>query len=445
MKKALFITLVLFLARSISYAQADPAINKISAYLNELGKDEYFSLSIAIAKDDKLVLQKAYGYANREHKVANTTDTRFNMASMGKMFTAVAILQLYDAGKLALNEKIGKYIPNFPNKEIRDSVTIHQLLTHSSGLPLWFNTDFNANSKFQYAELKDYLPFYNSITIDHNKAGKHYYSNVGFFVLAYIIEGISGMSYQDYLSAHIFEPLLMNHTGLYKLTDIIPNSATGYVRPADKHDVWKNNYGKNLGSSPAGGAFASAPDMITFYTALKNNKLLKPATTELMCSPKVSSPNGQYGYGFMIDMSNKHIITGHQGAYYGIRSELFYYKDAKYTVSIMANSDQTDYDDISYFIRTELTGSVEQKDIYANTLRLVNDAISGKFIVDESNCSKIASNKHDEDLIEIKAYYYLNNNDYEQAVKLFKLNTLLFPNSENAKANMNMVIKRRDG
>ena len=150
-------------------AQTQNTIDNISTYLTELSQDENFGASVAILKDDELLFQKAYGYANREHKVRNKINTSFNIASVGKMFTAVATLQLYEQGKLDLNIPVGKYIPNFPHQGIRDSVTVHQLLTHSSGLPLWFSRDFPIIPKSAYLELEDYLPFFEKIFINEKK------------------------------------------------------------------------------------------------------------------------------------------------------------------------------------------------------------------------------------------------------------------------------------
>ena len=436
LKRALLLAACIFIAGISGYCRGDEHIRHISKYLSELSRDEYFSLSIAIAKDDRVVFEDAYGYANREHRIPNQTDTRYNIASIGKMFTAVAVLQLLEQHKIDLNEKVGKYLPDFPHKGIRDSVTIHQLLTHTGGLPLWFSPDFDALPKASYRELNDYLPLVRTVSINRKKAGSFAYSNVGYFVLGYIIEAVSGKSYPDYLRKSVFDPLQMGHTGIWPLAAIIPNVATGYNRPGNKTDWWKTNVYKNLGGGPAGGAYASAPNLLAFFNGLRSNTLLQASTVDLMFRPKVTAPFGEYGYGAVISEHNGHPVIGHSGEYYGIRGELQWYKDERYTVAILANSDQTDYDDISYFIRTELTGSPEEQKACEHTRSLLQEIKGGQFEVTEASCRKIAAHKYDESLIGIKAYYYLNNNDFDHAIQLFRLNTFLFPDSENAKADL---------
>ena len=158
------------------------------------------------------------------------------------MFTAVAILQLREQGKIDVNQTIGYYIPDFPNSFMRDSTTVHQLLPHTSGLPLWFNDAFARAPKFDYIELSDYLSLYEDLNIDKDKIGQNSYSNVGFITLGFVIEAVSKQSYRAYLQQHIFEPLQMQETGLWRLTEIIPEVATGYIRPSSKQDWWKTNY-----------------------------------------------------------------------------------------------------------------------------------------------------------------------------------------------------------
>ena len=239
--RILLLSLISFSA-TFSFCQKDNQVKEIENYLHQLSQDENFGLSIAISKNEKIILQDAFGYADRSHKTPNQVDTKFNIASIGKMFTAVSILQLHEQKKLDLHLPIGKYIPDFPNKNIRDSVTIDQLLSHQSGLPLWFSSTFTRDPKSSFYTLEDYFPFFDSIRIDKSKVGKNNYSNVGYFMLGVIIESVSGLSYQDYLEKNIFQPTKMQHTGIWHLTSIIPNAAIGYVRPAGNNDFWKTNF-----------------------------------------------------------------------------------------------------------------------------------------------------------------------------------------------------------
>ena len=419
-------------------AQVENEIANISNYLEELSQDKMFGASVAILKNDKFVLQKAYGYANRAHQVHNKVNTPFNLASIGKIFTAVAILQLYEEGKLDLNIPVGKYIPDFPNQGIQDSVTIHQLLTHSSGLPLWFSKDFLMLPKSAYLELEDYLPFYEKIFIDKNKVGTKSYSNVGFCLLGFIIESVSKMTYRDYIQQYIFKPAKMDDSGIWSLVEIIPNAAVGYVRPSGKDDYWKTNYHLNMSANPAGGGYASAIDLVNFFAALNKNKLIREQTKTMMFSQQIESEY-PYGYGIAIDENNGYEILGHEGGFFGVRGELKWYKDKDYIVVILTNSDQTDYIDVSAFVRKELTGTKEQKMIYDKTQKLIKKIIGEELMVNEGNLKHLSKDKYDEGLIQIKGYHFLNNKNTKMAERLFKLNVILFPNSTQAKNDLKRV------
>ncbi|MEM1219210.1 MAG: serine hydrolase domain-containing protein [Bacteroidota bacterium] len=420
-------------------AQTDSFILHTQTYLEELAQDEDFGLSITIAQGEEVLLSAAYGMANRAHRVPNRVDTKFNIASIGKMFTAVAILQLEEKGKLDLKKTLGQYVPDFPNTYIRDSVTIHQLLTHSGGLPLWFSPAFDGQPKFQYLKLEDFLPLYMDLDIDRSKIGQHSYSNVGFMALGYVIEAVSGQPYPAYLQAHIFDPLGMKETGLWSLTEIVPNGATGYMRPAHAADWWKPNHHRNKSSSPAGGAYASSQDLITFYQSLLANKLINASSLETMLSPQVESYYGHYGYGIGLNANNDQAIIGHLGGYYGVRGELLWYEAQNYLIAILANSDQTDYTDVSYFIKMQLTGTPVQKSAYIRTTELLQSPIWKETQNEEDIKELIGGKALDEALIQIKGYYHFNRQEYAQARMYFLLNSLAFPDSAAAQRDLQRV------
>lgn len=422
-------------------AQENGHAKAIAAFLDEMARDKNFSLSVAVAHGDKVVYSRACGYASREHKIPANKDTRYNIASIGKMFTAVAILQLMEQGKLDLNTPVSRYLPNFPYKGICDSVTIHQLLSHSSGLPLWFNSGFAQAPKFAWQQLKDYLPLFSDVHIDTARVGKYAYSNVGYFLLGCIIEQVSGITYKEYVTTHVFEPAGMARTGLWQLTEIIPGAATGYQRPATKTDWWKTNYHKNLGSCPAGGAWSSPGDLLQFYSALRSGKLLHAGTWALMCSAKVNMPSAWYGYGIYMSQHNLHPMIGHAGEFFGIRGDLIWYKDADYTVAILANSDQTDYNELSLFMQTELAGTSEDRKIYNDTRQLAAAVLAGRVSAD-NNRELLPGNRYSEELLQIKGYYYLNNNDFAHARAFFSMNALLSPTSESAKSDLERLAQK---
>lgn len=156
---------IVFLILSLIFTTSEPATDtsrvdkEIEVFLNELTEKE-FSGSILVAKGDKILHKRSYGLASKELKVKNETDTKFNIASITKTFTAVAILQLYEEGKIDLNTPIGKYLKDYPNEKIRESATISHLLTHTAGLPNFYVTNFLDKCKFDFKEVSDFLPLF---------------------------------------------------------------------------------------------------------------------------------------------------------------------------------------------------------------------------------------------------------------------------------------------
>ena len=439
MIKLIKTALILILVTDLTFSQENPFVDDLEDYLEELSQDDNFGLSIMITKGGERLLQKSYGYASREHGVLNTINSKFNIASIGKLFTAVAIFQLRERGLIDLDKSVGHYLPDFPNQSIRDSTTIQQLLTHTSGLPLWFNDEFDRQPKFDYLELSDYLALYEEVGIDNEQTGVNSYSNVGFIILGFVIETVSNTSYSEYLQKYIFEPLKMHDTGLWKLTEIIPNLAVGYVRPASRDDWWKTNYHLNMGGSPAGGAYSSPGDLVKFYNGLISNEIISKASWALMSSPQTETPYGAYGYGVGIRTINDQAIIGHLGGYYGVRGELMWYKTSDYVVAILANSDQTDYIDVSHFIQTQLAGTEAEKAAHRQTLELMRLMASKESSAVDRFNQLMAEGGFDEALIQIKGYYHFNNQNYEEAGKLFSLNYKLFPESESAKRDAEMI------
>ena len=429
-----FITLLLVFWSCCTQAQTAPgrAIGQIKSYINQLSSDDKFSASVTILHKGQVVLQEVSGYAHRGHLVKNTNQTAFNIASIGKLFTATAILQLYEQGKIGLEDTIGKFLPNLPNTFIRKNVTIHQLLTHTGGLPLWFYPEFHTQTKMKYQVLEDYLPLYSTLETDTTQVGNYNYSNVGYITLGYVIEAVSGTVYRQYISDNIFTPLGMRHTDIWALTDIIPNAAQGYTRPVSPKDNWKTNNHLNSTGSPAGGAYSTSLDLALFLSALLSDSLLKPETVDVMIKPHASTPYGNYGYGIALMKKNGHQILGHVGGYWGIRGEVKFYSEHEFTVAILTNSDQTDYIDISHYIEVQLTGTEEQKKALHTTAAMFHGGS-----LDLMN--ELPSSSLDEELIQIKGYYHLNNKSYESALRIFQINALKFPNSSSAQNDLTRI------
>ena len=275
----------------------------IQSFLDEQARNGEFSGSVLIALDGIPILQQAYGMADRSLEVPNQIDTKFNLGSMDKMFTAIAIMQLVEQGKLSLHEKIGTYLPAYPNPEIADTVTIHQLLTHSSGFGNYFDSPLYLEKHNQVRSLNDYFALFTDTPLLFEPGSQFAYSNSGYIVLGLIIEAVSGISYYDYVQEHIFEPNGMLDTACFELDAVNTNLAIGYTTREwngnDTGQIRDNGSMVPVRGGSAGGGYSTAPDLLSFRNALVNYQLLSPESTKLLLEGKIQVMDQvKYAYGF---------------------------------------------------------------------------------------------------------------------------------------------------
>ena len=321
----------------------------LDAYVQRLVAADAFSGTVTLAKDGKPLFSKAYGLAHKGYQVPNRVDTKFNLGSMNKMFTAVAVAQLVEAGKLRYEDTVGKHLPDYPNADVRDKVSVHHLLTHTSGLQDYFNDEYMKTSKDRFKTVADFLPLFRDKPLAFAPGERFGYSNAGFMLLGALIEKVSGRDYFDYVREHIFRPAGMTDTDAYELDQDTPNLAFGYTRSAPDASgkrAWKNNLFLHVvKGGPAGGGFSTAADLLRFAQALRTGKLLRRAeSAENLYSGKVAAGGGggtddRYGYGFDTSLVNGQRVTGHSGGFPGINSNLDIFLDSGYTVAVMSNYD----------------------------------------------------------------------------------------------------------
>ena len=405
-------------------------VDPIRAQLKNLEKENNLSGVVLIAKNGKPIYREAFGFANLPDSVKNKPDTKFNLASINKMFTGMAIMQLVEAGKISLQDKVGKYLLDYPNKTVADSVTIHQLLTHTSGMnSFWEEYDKVAKEKFK--TVSDYLPLFANAKLSFVPGSDFYYSNSGYMVLGLIIEKVSGQDYFDYVKEHIYKPAKMINTDAYELDNAIPNLATGYTMSLEEPGQWKNNIFSNLAKgTPAGGGYSTVDDLLNFANALQNNRLLSKESTAIYTAGRVKFRDGMYGYGFMEDTINGHRIIGHTGGHDGIACELMIYPDLGYTVVILTNGEVENYWEVSNLIKKQLAGSTPSIENFFYTKEVIKTVCNKGY---EAGIKEIEQNlkKYSvrENLVERYGYKLLFEKKTNQAIDLFKLNNHLFPNS----------------
>ncbi|MDB5973813.1 MAG: serine hydrolase [Nevskia sp.] len=407
------------------------------AHLRILARTDDFSGVVLIARDGVPVFRKAYGFSNLADRVPNREDTKFNIASMGKMFTAVAIMQLMESGRLSLDEKVGKYLPDYPNVAVRDSVTIRQLLTHTSGMGnFWEPLDKRA--KEQFRTTADYLPLFVDQALLFAPGSSFAYSNSGYMVLGLILERVTGVSYCDYVKEHIYKPAGMKDTDAYELDYVVPNLATGYSRSTDRPGQWTSNtYVNVVKGGPAGGSFSTADDLLAFANALMHFKLLSPQDTSELTTGKVPYGSRMYAYGFTEEISGGHRLIGHGGGNAGIADELMIFTDLGYTAIVLTNGDVDNFWDIQAFIKKRLLGSTPDIESYYFTKGVIDAALKSGYeagiaaLNDKPKAIAVRGG-----LIEQGGNRLLAEGRNDDAITVFRLNEFAHPEDSSVYANL---------
>jgi CubicO group peptidase (beta-lactamase class C family) len=321
------------------------------SYLEGLAKEDKFSGVVMVARNGKPFFVKAYGLADKSKNLANNAETKFNLGSMNKMFTSVAIAQLAEQGKLSFDDKVGKYLPDYANKDVAAKVTIHQLLTHTSGLGSFWNKKFDER-RTSIKSVADYLALFADEPLRFEPGARFEYSNCGFVVLGAIIEKVSGQNYYDYVREHIYKPAGMTGTDAYQITDETPNLAMGYTTEGLGSGRHENTDTRPNRGGPAGGGYSTVEDLLRFAIALQEHKLLSARYTDLITTGKVemARPGGapgprpggpvpKYAYGFGELSVNGQRVFGHNGGAPGIGSDLSILPGPGYVSVVMTNYD----------------------------------------------------------------------------------------------------------
>lgn len=313
----------------LSQAEALAALNQ---RIDEAVKTDQFSGAVLVARHGKVLLARAAGSADRARDIPATANTKFRNGSMNKMFTSVATLQLVEAGKLSLDDTLGKHLVNYPNKDIAGQVTVRHLLTHTGGTGDIFGPDYD-RERPNLKSVGDYVKLYGARAPLFAPGSEFRYSNYGFVLLGALIEKVSGMSYEDYVQKNVFAAAGMNDTGTWPESVAVANRAVGYMK---RDGMWKPNTDTLPWSgSPAGGGYSTVGDMLRFATALQSGKLISKAMLAQATTPHMQG----YGFGFGIRGEGEWKHFGHNGGAPGQNGDLRIYPATGYVVVALANLD----------------------------------------------------------------------------------------------------------
>jgi D-alanyl-D-alanine carboxypeptidase len=328
--------LTIFLSAVVT-AVAQDVTPSVDAFIaSEMQKQKIPGVSLAVLKDGKPVLVKGYGLANVEHQVPVKPETIFQSGSVGKQFTAAAVMMLVEDGKISLDEKIGRYLGDVP--ETWTNITVRHLLSHTSGMTDYpqdfdFRRDYTEDELFKRAK---------EIPVAFKPGEKWQYSNLGYLTLGVLIGKVTGKFYGEFLQERIFKPLGMTTARIINEAEIIPHRAGGYrlVQGQVRNQEWVS---PTMNTTADGSLYLTALDMIKWEEALSNGKLLKKSSYDEMWSP-IKLNDGKthpYGFGWALRSVNGHRVIEHGGAWQGFKSHIARFPDRRLTVIVFANLIQT--------------------------------------------------------------------------------------------------------
>jgi D-alanyl-D-alanine carboxypeptidase len=310
------------------------ALNALNARADGLAAQDKFMGAELVESHGRILLEKTWGYADRDAKIPLKVTDKFRLGSMNKMFTATATLQLVGQGKLSLDGTVGQYLPDYPNKEIADKVTIRMLLTHIGGTGDIFGDEFDKH-RLELKSLADYVKLYGSRAPEFAPGSRTDYSNFGFILLGVIIQKVSGEDYYDYVRDHIFAPAGMTDTASLPETDDVPGRVNGYTQ---KDGKWVLNTDTlPWRGTSAGGGYSTLADLLRFAHAMMDGKLLPDDLRD--AATRSETQGDWYGYGFEIHGTGLAHSYGHTGGAPGMATEMRIYPNAKTVVIELSNID----------------------------------------------------------------------------------------------------------
>jgi CubicO group peptidase (beta-lactamase class C family) len=311
---------------------------ELKTYLKRLSDADVFSGAVLLAKDGVPVYKAVYGSANKDYGVPNKIDTKFNLGSMNKMFTAVSIAQLVEKGKISFDDPLSKFIPDFPDAESAKKIQIKHLLSHTAGLGPYFSKRYQDMSRNKLRTVDDMMALAKQDEkLLFEPGSKWQYSNTGMLVLGKVIEIVSGQNYYDYVRENIYKPAGMTNTDSYELDKVNPNLAVGYHKTFTANGIgWSNNVFQHvMRGGPQGGGYSTVEDLLRFDQALRGGKLVSPAMVKVLTTPKPELNSTNYGYGFITNTGAG--TAGHNGGFTGIHSDLTMHLDSGWTAIVMSN------------------------------------------------------------------------------------------------------------
>ena len=420
-------------------AFAQDKATKIDEILSLYQKYGQFNGSALVADNGKVIYKKGFGLANMEWEIPNAPDTKFRLGSITKQFTATLILQLVEQGKVKLDGKLSDYLPDY-RKDTGGKVTIHNLLSHTSGIPSYTSLPgfFQNVSRNPYT-VDEFIKKYASGDLEFEPGTKFVYDNSGYFLLGAIIEKVTGKPYEQVLKENIFDPLGMKNTGYDHWDTIISKRATGYSRSV--RGLQTASYLDMSIPYAAGSLYSTVEDLYLWDQALYGEKILSTKSKELMFKPNLSN----YGYGFVITKATLPAPTAlqvpviqHNGGINGFNTVIVRMTNDKRLIVLLDNAEDGQYLDritlgimsILYdqpvetpkrSIANALLNTIKEKDVASAVAQY--RALKGGPTANEYDFGEAELNR--------LGYQLLSMKKVAEAIEILKLNVEMFPQSAN--------------
>ncbi|HWP54788.1 MAG TPA: serine hydrolase [Pyrinomonadaceae bacterium] len=438
-RRAFLLSLLAILAFQVS-AVAQSKANKIDSLVSLYHKYGQFNGSVLVADNGKVLYQKGFGPANMEWNIPNAPDTKFRLGSITKQFTATLILQLVEQGKIKLDGKLTDYLPDY-RKDTGNKVTIHNLLSHTSGIPSYTSLPgFFQNVSRNPFTVDDFIKKYASGELEFEPGTKFVYDNSGYFLLGAIIEKVTGKPYEQVLKENIFDPLGMMNSGYDRWGTILNKRATGYTRTPKGYQTAA--YLDMSIPYAAGSLYSTVEDLYLWDQALYGDKVLTAKSKDLMFKPNLNN----YGYGFVITKATLAPPTKlavpviqHNGGINGFSTVIVRMTNEKRLIVLLDNAEDGQHlgditlgimsvlydqpvDNPKRSIAETVMNTIAEKDV-ASAIAQYRELKAGK-TASEYNFGETELNQLGYQLLQMKKV--------TEAIEIFKLNVEMYPQSANA-------------
>jgi len=432
----LFVVFVALALQPAVLAQADKAA-RVDEYMTRANGFKQFNGAALVAENGKVIYKKGLGLANMEWNAPNETDTKFRIGSITKQFTAMLILQLVEGGKLKLDGKLSEYLPDY-RKDVGDKVTIHHLLTHTSGIPSYTGLPkfFEDVSRDPYT-VAEFVKKYTSGELEFEPGAKFRYNNSGYFLLGALIEKLHGKPYEQVLKENIFDPLGMKNSGFDHHDVILPKRASGY----QKTSAGYTNAPYLDMSIPyaAGSLYSTVEDLYLWDQALYADKLISAASKELMYKPFLD--NYAYGWGIRkVTLSgSKEVVNSvqHSGGINGFSTIIVRYPAQKHLIVLLDNTSQgANLERISRDLTSILYNQpfeLPKQSIAEVLMKTISerDVAAAVKQYRELKATQAAIYNFGENELNMLGYQLLGAKKVKDAIEIFKLNVEVYPQAAN--------------